>query len=127
VAGKMDKLNLVSFEFDLADRYNIWSGMTAAVFLFLSYFGTDQSQVQRYLSGQTLTQSRMGLIMNGFLKIPMQFIILFIGVMVFVFHQFFQPPVIFNKVHTENLLKSEYVDDFQVLDKSYSENFESSK
>jgi len=127
VAGKMDKLNLVSFEFDLADRYNIWSGMTAAVFLFLSYFGTDQSQVQRYLSGQTLTQSRMGLIMNGFLKIPMQFIILFIGVMVFVFYQFFQPPVIFNKVHTENLLKSEYGDDFQLLEQAYSQNFESSK
>lgn len=127
VAGKMDKLNLVSFEFDLADRYNVWSGMTAAVFLFLSYFGTDQSQVQRYLSGQTLAQSRMGLIMNGFLKIPMQFIILFIGVMVFVFYQFFQPPVIFNKVHTENLLKSEYAGEFQSLQKEYSENFEASK
>lgn len=127
VAGKMDKLNLVSFEFDLADRYNVWSGMTAAVFLFLSYFGTDQSQVQRYLSGQTLAQSRMGLIMNGFLKIPMQFIILFIGVMVFVFYQFFQPPVIFNKVHTENLMKSEYSGEYQSLEKEYSENFENSK
>jgi uncharacterized sodium:solute symporter family permease YidK len=116
VAGKMDKLNVVSFEFDFADRYNVWSGMTAAVFLFLSYFGSDQSQVQRYLSGQTLTQSRMGLIMNGFLKLPMQFVILFIGVMVFVFYQFIQPPVIFNKVQTEKLKTSDFAPQFQELE-----------
>lgn len=127
VAGKMDKLNMVNFEFDLADRYNVWSGMTAAVFLFLSYFGTDQSQVQRYLSGQTLSQSRMGLIMNGFLKIPMQFVILFIGVMVFVFYQFFLPPVVFNKVQTDNLRQSEYAGEFEDLEKQYEANFESSK
>jgi Na+/proline symporter len=127
VAGKMDKLNMVNFEFDFADRYNVWSGMTAAVFLFLSYFGTDQSQVQRYLSGQTLAQSRMGLIMNGFLKIPMQFIILFIGVMVFVFYQFFLPPVVFNKVQTDNLRQSEYAGEFEDLEKKYEANFESSK
>jgi SSS family solute:Na+ symporter len=127
VAGKMDKLNMVSFEFDLADRYNVWSGMTAAVFLFLSYFGTDQSQVQRYLSGQTLAQSRMGLIMNGFLKIPMQFVILFIGVMVFVFYQFFLPPVVFNTVQTDNLRQSEYAGEFEVLEKEYSDNFNKSK
>ena len=123
VAGKMEKLNVVSFEFDLADRYNVWSGMTAAVFLFLSYFGTDQSQVQRYLSGQTLTQSRMGLIMNGFLKIPMQFIILFIGVMVFVFYQYIQPPVFFNKVQTEKIRSSEYGGEFEVLESQYEESF----
>jgi len=127
VAGKMDKLNVVSFEFDFADRYNVWSGMTAAVFLFLSYFGTDQSQVQRYLSGQTLTQSRMGLIMNGFLKIPMQFVILFIGVMVFVFYQFIQPPVIFNTVQTDKLRQSEYAPQFEVLEEKYLSNFESGK
>lgn len=127
VAGKMDKLNVVSFEFDLADRYNIWSGMTAAVFLFLSYFGSDQSQVQRYLSGQTLTQSRMGLIMNGFLKIPMQFIILFIGVMVFVFYQFIQPPVIFNQVQTDKLRQSEYAGEFSSLEEKYQQSFEAGK
>ena len=127
VAGKMDKLNVVNFEFDLADRYNVWSGMTAAVFLFLSYFGTDQSQVQRYLSGQTLTQSRIGLIMNGFLKIPMQFIILFIGVMVFVFYQFYQPPVVFNTVQTDNLRASEYAGDFAELEEAYTANFDESK
>ena len=127
VAGKMDKLNMINFEFDISDRYNVWSGMTAAVFLFLSYFGTDQSQVQRYLSGQTLSQSRMGLIMNGFLKIPMQFIILFIGVMVFVFYQFFLPPVVFNQVQTDKLRESEYAGEFEGLEAKYAENFELSK
>ena len=127
VAGKMEKLNVVNFEFDLADRYSFWSGMTAAVFLFLSYFGTDQSQVQRYLSGQTLTQSRMGLLMNGFLKIPMQFLILFIGVLVFVFYQFIPPPVHFNQVQTEVLRQSEYGADFSRLEQSYQANFDSSK
>jgi SSS family solute:Na+ symporter len=127
VAGKMEKLNVVSFEFDFADRYNIWSGMTAAVFLFLSYFGSDQSQVGRYLSGQTLTQSRMGLIMNGFLKIPMQFIILFIGVMVFVFYQFSQPPLFFNQVQTDKLKVSEYATQFEELEHQYQESFESGK
>ena len=127
VAGKMEKLNVVNFEFDLADRYSFWSGMTAAVFLFLSYFGTDQSQVQRYLSGQTLTQSRMGLLMNGFLKIPMQFLILFIGVLVFVFYQFITPPVHFNQVQTEALRRSEYGTEFGRLEQSFQVNFDSSK
>lgn len=127
VAGKMDKLNVVNFEFDVADRYSFWSGMTAAVFLFLSYFGTDQSQVQRYLSGQTLTQSRIGLLMNGFLKIPMQFLILFIGVLVFVFYQFVTPPVHFNRVQTEALRQSEYGSDFALLENSYLANFDSSR
>jgi SSS family solute:Na+ symporter len=124
VAGKMDKLNIVNFEFDLSDRYNFWSGMTAAVFLFLSYFGTDQSQVQRYLNGKSLRESRMGLIMNGFLKIPMQFIILFIGVMVFVFYQFYQPPIFFNTVQTEKLEQSEYQEEFRTLKENYTQGFE---
>ena len=127
VAGKMEKLNVISFEFDFADRYNVWSGLTAALFLFLSYFGSDQSQVGRYLSGQTLTQSRMGLIMNGFLKIPMQFVILFIGVMVFVFYQFIQPPVIFNQVQTDKLRQSEYAPQFDALEKEYNSSFETGK
>jgi Na+/proline symporter len=82
----------------LKDRFNIWSGMLASVFLFLSYFGTDQSQVGRYLGGKNLTESRLGLMFNGLLKIPMQFIILFIGVLVFVFYLFNQPPVFHNRV-----------------------------
>jgi solute:Na+ symporter, SSS family len=123
VAGKMDKLNIVNFELNLSDRYNFWSGMTAALFLFLSYFGTDQSQVQRYLTGSSLTQSRMGLMMNGLLKVPMQFIILFIGVMVFVFYQFFQPPVVFNKVQTEQLENSAYREDYILLQEEFSQVF----
>ncbi|MBD3628253.1 sodium:solute symporter [Cyclobacterium sp.] len=124
LAGKMEKLNIVNFEFDLSDRYNFWSGVTGALFLFLSYFGTDQSQVQRYLSGRSLTQSRMGLMMNGFLKVPMQFVILFIGVMVFVFYQFFQPPVIFNTIQLDKLKQSEYVDDLSELEEEYSDVFQ---
>ena len=123
VAGKMERLNIVNFEFNLADRYNFWSGMTAAVFLFLSYFGTDQSQVQRYLSGSSLTQSRMGLMMNGLLKVPMQFIILFIGVMVYVFYQFYEPPVVFNKVQTEQLEQSPFKQDFDFLKEEYNQVF----
>ncbi|MCC5936657.1 MAG: sodium:solute symporter [Lunatimonas sp.] len=124
VAGKMDKLNIVNFEFNLSDRYNFWSGMTGALFLFLSYFGTDQSQVQRYLTGSTLKESRMGLMMNGFLKVPMQFVILFIGVMVFVFYQFYQPPVFFNQVQVDKLQQSEYWADYQELEKKYQATFE---
>ena len=127
VAGKMDKLNVVNFDFNWEDRYSIWSGMTAAVFLFLSYFGTDQSQVQRYLSGQTLTQSRMGLLMNGFLKIPMQFLILFIGVLVFVFYQFITPPIHFNQVQTELLRKSSHAPELVRLEGAFQANFDSSK
>ena len=97
VAGSMGKMNIVNTEMDFNDRYNIWSGLTAALFLFMSYFGTDQSQVQRYLTGKSLTQSRLGLMMNGLLKIPMQFVILMIGVMVFVFYQFNKPPLFFNE------------------------------
>lgn len=124
VAGKMDKLNIVNFNFDLSDRYNFWSGMTAAVFLFLSYFGTDQSQVQRYLTGKSLKESRMGLVMNGFLKIPMQFVILFIGVMVFVFYQFYEPPIFFNSVQIEKLEKSEFRAELKDLQEAYSKGFE---
>lgn len=124
VAGKMGKLNVVNFEFDLSDRYNFWSGMTGAVFLFMSYFGTDQSQVQRYLSGKSLKESRMGLMMNGLLKVPMQFVILFIGAMVFVYYQYNQPPIFFNEtVRQEVLASEEFADEFQSYENSYSEVF----
>ena len=119
VAGKMGKLNLVNFDFDLDDRYNFWTGTTAALFLFLSYFGTDQSQVQRYLTGKSLAQSRLGLIMNGLLKIPMQLIILFIGVMVFVFYQFNTPPIFFNKVELNNIKSSNYYEEVNNLENEF--------
>ncbi|MFM9075952.1 MAG: sodium:solute symporter [Bacteroidota bacterium] len=97
LAGEMGKLNLISTEFNLSDRYNIWSGLIGGLFLFLAYFGTDQSQVGRYLGGKDTTESRLGLIFNGLLKIPMQFIILYIGVLVFLFYQFNPAPVFHNQ------------------------------
>jgi solute:Na+ symporter, SSS family len=123
VAGKMGKLNLVNFSFDWNDRYNVWSGVTGGLFLFLSYFGTDQSQVARYLSGKSVTESRLGLLFNGLLKIPMQFIILFIGVMVFIFYQFVQPPVFFNKVAKEKLYETAYAPSLIQLETQHNANF----
>ena len=96
LAGNAGKLNVLDFSFDLNSRYTFWSGITGGLFLALSYFGTDQSQVQRYLSGKSLKESQMGLIMNGILKIPMQFFILLVGVMVFIFYQFEYSPINFN-------------------------------
>ncbi len=97
VAGAFGRMNVVSFDFNVQDRYNFWSGITGGFFLALSYFGTDQSQVGRYLSGRSISESRLGLLFNGVLKIPMQFLILFVGVLVFVFYQFSTPPLLFNE------------------------------
>jgi solute:Na+ symporter, SSS family len=124
IAGELGKLNLVNFEFDLSDRYNIWSGLIAGTFLFLSYFGTDQSQVGRYLGGQSVAESRMGLIFNGLLKIPMQFVILFIGVLVFVFYLFNQPPVFHNRVLLDRALMTEQGDSLKMYDEQYSTLFQ---
>lgn len=96
IAGNAGKLNVLDFSIDLNSRYTFWSGLTGGLFLALSYFGTDQSQVQRYLSGKSLKESQMGLLMNGILKVPMQFFILLVGVMVFVFYQFEAAPLNFN-------------------------------
>ncbi|RKH47902.1 sodium:solute symporter [Corallococcus sicarius] len=97
VAGAFGRMNVVSFDFDMQDRYNFWSGITGGLFLSLSYFGTDQSQVGRYLTGRSISESRLGLLFNGVLKIPMQFFILFVGILVFVFYQFSTPPLLFNE------------------------------
>lgn len=110
IAGEMGKLNLVNLEFDITDRYNIWSGLIAGTFLFLSYFGTDQSQVGRYLGGSSITESRLSLMFNGLLKIPMQFIILFIGVLVYVFYLFSQPPVFHNQVLKARAMETTHAD-----------------
>ena len=96
LAGALGRMEVVSFDFDLSSRFNFWSGLTGGFFLALSYFGTDQSQVQRYLSGHSVGESRLGLLFNGMFKIPMQFLILFTGVMVFVFYLFVRPPVYFD-------------------------------
>lgn len=124
VAGKMGKMNVVDFSFNWDDRYNFWSGITGGLFLALSYFGTDQSQVGRYLGGKSVTESRLGLLFNGLLKIPMQFLILFIGIMVFVFYQFNQPPVFFNEVAKKNVYATPYADDLRQLELTYTGVFE---
>ena len=103
----------------LNDRYNIWYGLIASVFLFLSYFGTDQSQVGRYLGGVSITESRLGLMFNGLLKIPMQFIILFIGVLVFVFYLFFQPPVFYNQVLRDRALETPKADSIRMIEQKF--------
>ena len=118
IAGNLGKLEVIDTEFDLNDRYNIWSAMLGGTFLFLSYFGTDQSQVQRYLSGKSLTESRLGLLFNGILKVPMQFLVLFVGVMVFVFFLFQAPPVHFNKANLDNVRNSEYATELAELERS---------
>jgi Na+/proline symporter len=127
MAGHLGKLNLVNLEFNPNDRYNIWSGLIAGTFLFLSYFGTDQSQVARYLGGQSVTESRLGLLLNGLLKIPMQFIILFIGVMVFVFYLFNQPPVFHNTELQERAMATAKADSIKLLEGQYTSIFESKK
>lgn len=124
VAGKMGKMNVVDFSFDWDDRYNFWSGITGGLFLALSYFGTDQSQVARYLGGKSVGESRLGLLFNGLLKIPMQFLILFIGVMVFVFYQFNQPPVFFNEAAKSLVYATPYADDLRQLEEEYADVFE---
>ncbi|HUP61082.1 MAG TPA: sodium:solute symporter [Thermoanaerobaculia bacterium] len=98
VAGRMGRINVIDFSFDLSTPYNFWSGLFGGLMVALAYFGTDQSQVQRYLTGETIAQSRLGLLFNGMVKVPMQFFILFVGAMVFVFYQFVAPPLSFDPV-----------------------------
>lgn len=119
VAGRMGRLNAIDFSFDWNNRYNFWSGIIGGFFLALSYFGTDQSQVGRYLSGQSVTQSRLGLLFNGMVKVPMQFVILFVGVMVFVVYQFHQTPIHFNPVETRRVEASPLAGQFRVLQTEY--------
>ncbi|HZY10416.1 MAG TPA: sodium:solute symporter, partial [Bacteroidota bacterium] len=116
VAGGMGKLNLIDFSFDLENRYNFWSGIIGGLFVALAYFGCDQSQVQRYLTGQSITQSRLGLLFNGIAKVPMQYFILLLGAMVFVFYQFEQSPLFFNPVETTRVLESEYGKEYRELE-----------
>lgn len=127
IAGQTGKLNVLDFSFDPNSRYTFWSGITGGLFLALSYFGTDQSQVQRYLSGKSLRESQMGLIMNGFLKVPMQFFILLVGVMVFVFYQFKPAPLHFNPKGVATVLTSEQKNAFQALEKAHQQTQEERK
>jgi Na+/proline symporter len=117
IAGANDKMKIVNFSTDPEDKYTIWSGITGGFFLALAYFGTDQSQVGRYLSGKSVRESQMGLIMNGLLKVPMQFFILLTGVMVFVFFQFNPVPLNFNPNNKITIEKSQYKAEYNALEK----------
>ena len=116
VAGANGKMNILDFSYNPETRYTFWSGITGGFFLMLSYFGTDQSQVGRYLSGKSIKESQMGLIMNGILKVPMQFFILLTGVLVFVFFQFNDTPLHFNPTNVEKVKQSSYKADYENLE-----------
>lgn len=120
IAGALGRMNIIDTTFDWNNRYNIWSGIVGGFFLQLSYFGTDQSQVGRYLTGKSVDQSRMGLIMNGIVKIPMQFFILLIGVLVFSFYQYNQPPLFFNESEVQKIEKSIYKEEFKNVKDKYA-------
>ena len=123
IAGKMGRTNAIDFSFDWNNQYTVWSGLIGGFFLQLSYFGTDQSQVGRYLTGSSVSQSRLGLLMNGLVKIPMQFLILLIGVLVFTFYQYHQPPVFFNSFELGKLEKSAYGPELERIKNDYSDAF----
>lgn len=116
IAGANGKMDILDFSFDFDNRYTFWSGIIGGSFLALSYFGTDQSQVQRYLSGKSIKEMQRGLIFNGILKVPMQFFILLIGVMVFVFYQFNSAPLHFNPSAVKEVMASEYAPEYELLE-----------
>jgi Na+/proline symporter len=120
VAGAFGRMNVVSFDFNLQDRYNFWSGITGGLFLSLSYFGTDQSQVGRYLTGRSISESRLGLLFNGVLKIPMQFLILFVGILVFVFYQFTAPPLLFNEPLRTRVMATERAGELAAIESQWA-------
>lgn len=121
VAAVHGRMEIINFNFDINERYTIWSGLTGGLFLSLSYFGTDQSQVQRYISGTNVRQGRMGLMFNAILKIPMQFFILLTGVLVFVFYQFYERPIHFNRVVTEVVENSDRKEEGQGIFQRFEE------
>jgi len=115
IAGASGKMEVLDFSFDFNNRYTFWSGIIGGTFLALAYFGTDQSQVQRYLTGKSIKEMQLGLIFNGLLKVPMQFFILLVGVMVFVFYQFNPSPVNFNPIAQEEVMNSQYAPEFEKI------------
>src|SRR5690606_33804058 len=123
LAGSVGRLEILDFDFDLNERYTVWSGLTGGLFLALSYFGTDQSQVQRYLTGKNIKESRLGLMFNAVIKIPMQFFILFTGVLVFVFYLYVKPPVFFNETAIENIRGTEYKEQLEELENKYDAHY----
>jgi SSS family transporter len=127
VAGAMGRLKAIDLSFDWTNRYNIWSGLIGGFFLALSYFGTDQSQVGRYLTGRSVAQSRLGLLFNGLAKVPMQFLILFVGAMVFAFYQFVLPPVFFNPVEVAKVKQGKLKAEFEAVETRHVEVFEAKR
>lgn len=127
IAGIMDKMQVIDFSLDIDKRYTFWTGITGGTFLALSYFGTDQSQVQRYLSGKSVYESRMGLMFNAILKIPMQFFILFVGVMVFVFFQFQEHRIVFNQTGLDQAYETSYSNEIKALESDYQTLFQEKK
>jgi SSS family solute:Na+ symporter len=127
IAGKMGRTNVIDFGIDFKNPYTVWTGLIGGFFLQLSYFGTDQSQVGRYLTGASVNQSRLGLLMNGLVKIPMQFLILLIGVLVFTFYQYEKAPLFFNSYELNKLEKSEHRAELQEIKVKYDQVFESKK
>ncbi len=123
VAGQMGRMNVIDFNFDVSTPYNFWSGLFGGLMVALAYFGTDQSQVQRYLTGETITQSRLGLLFNGLVKVPMQFFILFVGVTVFVFYQFVAPPLTFNPVQSTKVRTSVLGAEYRALEAEHATTF----
>lgn len=126
IAGASGKMNILDFSFNLEDRYTFWTGIIGGSFLALSYFGTDQSQVQRYLTGASVQESRIGLLFNAFFKVPMQFFILLVGVLVFVFYQFNASPIHFNTKVMDEMYQTSAADEFRSLETSLT-NLESRK
>ncbi len=126
IAGANEKLEILNFDFDTQNRYTFWSGITGGFFLALAYFGTDQSQVQRYLSGKSIREQQLGLVFNGIFKIPMQFFILLVGVMVFVFYQYNASPLHFNPAANEAVKSSAFAEDYAILEQSHA-NIEKEK
>ena len=124
IAGKSGKANAIDLSFDWNNQYTVWSGIIGGFFLQLSYFGTDQSQVGRYLTGSSVRDSRIGLLMNGLLKVPMQFSILLIGILVFAFYQYNSPPIFFNKYELAKIEQSEYAPQVEKLKAEHKQVFD---
>jgi SSS family solute:Na+ symporter len=124
LAGAAERLNVITAGFDWNDRYNLWSGLVGGTFLALAYFGTDQSQVQRYLSGRSIAESRRGLFLNAAAKIPMQLCILFIGAMVFVFYVYEKPPLLFQKAELARIQSPEHRPAYEPIARKYDEAFD---
>jgi SSS family solute:Na+ symporter len=121
LAGATDRLHAIDFRVNLTERYTFWSGIIGGLFLMLSYFGCDQSQVQRYLTAKSIDEARRGLMISAYLKIPLQLLILFTGVLVFVFYLFQTPPLLFNRVHDDRVAASAYAGEYAALQRTFDD------